>query len=109
MGFHVKDGGEDLAEDVWKDPEKRRKNFEYCPELAMIMPMKLERERCDGDNREGEIIHEEAKEEEEEEANSKASEAEGTGAEGAGAGAEGAEVEGAEETEADAAKDMPSR
>jgi hypothetical protein len=139
MGYHVKDGGEDLAEDVWKDPEKRRKNFEYCPELAMIMPMKLERERCDGDNREGEIVDEEAKAKEEEEANRKAAEAEGAGAEGIGAegagaegtgaegtGTEGAEAEGAEGAEgagagaegagagaegaeADAAKDMPSR
>ncbi len=53
MGYHVRDGGENLADDVWKDPVRRRSNFEYCPELAMIMPMKLERERCDGDNGEG--------------------------------------------------------
>jgi hypothetical protein len=45
MGFHVRDGGEGLADDVWK-------NYE----LAMIMPMKLERERCVGDNKEGLII-----------------------------------------------------
>jgi hypothetical protein len=56
MGYHVKDGGESLADDVWKDPERRKKNFEYCPELAIIMPMKLERERCEGDNRQGEIV-----------------------------------------------------
>ena len=56
MGYHVRDGGENLAEDVWKDPEKRKKTFDYCPELVMIMPMKLERERCEGDNKEGEII-----------------------------------------------------
>jgi hypothetical protein len=56
MGYHVRDGGGDLAEDVWKNPDRRKGNFEYCPELAMIMPMKLERERCEGDNREGEII-----------------------------------------------------
>jgi len=55
MGYHVRDGGENLADDVWKDPKKRKSNFDYCPELAMIMPMKLERERCDGDNKEGEI------------------------------------------------------
>jgi len=56
MGYHVRDGGETLADDVWKDPKRRKSNFEYCPELAMIMPMKLERERCEGDNRMGDII-----------------------------------------------------
>lgn len=55
MGYHVRDGGENLAEDVWMDPKKRKANFEYCPELAMIMPMKLERERCQGDNKMGMI------------------------------------------------------
>lgn len=55
MGFHVTDGGEGLAEDVWKDPTRRKGNFEYCPELAMIMPMKLVRERCDGDDLQGTI------------------------------------------------------
>jgi hypothetical protein len=58
MGFHVRDGGMQLAEDVWKSPERRKANFDYCPELVMIMPMKLERERCDGDNKEGEIVTE---------------------------------------------------
>ncbi|KAH8683140.1 hypothetical protein BGZ60DRAFT_560862 [Tricladium varicosporioides] len=56
MGFHVRDGGQTLHDDVWKDPTKRKKNFDYCPELAIIMPMKLERERCEGDNKQGEII-----------------------------------------------------
>ncbi|PMD28288.1 hypothetical protein NA56DRAFT_560049 [Hyaloscypha hepaticicola] len=54
MGYHVR--ADNLAEDVWKDPARRKQIFEYCPELAMIMDMKLERERCDGDNREGEIL-----------------------------------------------------
>lgn len=53
MGYHVR---ENLADNVWKDPKRRKGNFEYCPELAMIMDMKLERERCAGDNRQGEII-----------------------------------------------------
>ena len=57
MGYHVR---ADLAEDVWKDPERRKKNFEYCPELAMVMDMKLERERCEGDNKQGEILDEAA-------------------------------------------------
>lgn len=46
MGFHVRDGGSDLPDAVWKDPAQRKKIFEYCPELTMIMDMKLERERC---------------------------------------------------------------
>jgi len=55
MGYHVRDGGENLADEVWKKPERRKAIFNYCPELSMIMPMKLERERCEGDNKEGEI------------------------------------------------------
>ena len=55
LGYHIRNGG-DLADAVWKDAKLRKKNFEYCPELAIIMDMKLERERCVGDNREGEII-----------------------------------------------------
>jgi len=62
MGFHVRDGGTNLADDVWKDPDRRKSNFEYCPELAMIMPMKLERERCEGDNKQGEIVGAEGEE-----------------------------------------------
>ena len=58
LGFHVRDGGQNLADDVWKDPARRKANFDYCPELVMIMPMKLERERCEGDNKEGEILTE---------------------------------------------------
>jgi hypothetical protein len=63
MGYHVRDGGTGLSDDVWKEPARRKANFEYCPELVMIMPMKLERERCDGDNKQGEIITDEKKEE----------------------------------------------
>lgn len=55
MGYHVRDGGNTLADDVWKEPQRRKGNFEYCPELAMIMPMKLERERCAGDDHKGSI------------------------------------------------------
>ncbi len=62
MGYHVRDGGESLSDDVWKDPIRRRSNFDYCPELAMIMPMKLERERCEGDDGQGTIVDEAAQE-----------------------------------------------
>jgi hypothetical protein len=59
MGYHVR--ADNLADDVWKDPVRRKSNFDYCPELSMIMDMKLERERCEGDNREGEIVDESAR------------------------------------------------
>ncbi|CCF41996.1 hypothetical protein CH063_12112 [Colletotrichum higginsianum] len=55
MGYHVRDGGQSLSDKVWKDPKQRKKIFDYCPEISMIMDMKLERERCDGDNKEGGI------------------------------------------------------
>lgn len=65
MGFHVRDGGNQLSEAVWKSHEQRKKMFNYCPELSMIMDMKLERERCDGDDREG-VLHPTPEEKEEE-------------------------------------------
>lgn len=46
MGYHVREGGTNLPEDIWADEGNRRKIFGYCPELSMIMPMKLERQRC---------------------------------------------------------------
>ncbi|TLD31291.1 hypothetical protein PspLS_02225 [Pyricularia sp. CBS 133598] len=55
MGFHVREFGRTLSDDVWKNHEQRQKIFEYCPELSLIMDMKLERERCEGDDREGTI------------------------------------------------------
>lgn len=55
MGYHIRDGGRSLHDDVWKDHAQRKKIFDYCPELSLIMDMKLERERCDGDDKEGEI------------------------------------------------------
>lgn len=56
MGFHVRESGMQLADAVWKDPVQRRKIFDYCPELSLIMDMKLEKQRCPGDNKEGEIV-----------------------------------------------------
>ncbi len=68
MGYHIRNGGNDLHDDVWKNHDQRKKIFEYCPELSLIMDMKLERERCDGDDREGTIhpTEEERKKKEEE-------------------------------------------
>jgi hypothetical protein len=56
MGYHIRESGNYLDDEVWKNAERRKANFEYCPELVIIMPMKLERERCDGDNLEGEVF-----------------------------------------------------
>jgi hypothetical protein len=53
LGFHVRDGGRGIVDAVWKDPAQRKAIFDYCPELSLIMDMKLERERCDGDNLDG--------------------------------------------------------
>ncbi|KAK7751304.1 hypothetical protein SLS62_006710 [Diatrype stigma] len=53
MGFHVRDGGNQLAPAVWQDPDQRKAIFDYCPELSLIMDMKLEMERCPGDNKTG--------------------------------------------------------
>ncbi|KAI0195102.1 hypothetical protein EV127DRAFT_332702 [Xylaria flabelliformis] len=55
MGFHVRDGGHGIADSVWRDPDQRKAIFNYCPELSLIMDMKLERERCPGDNLDGTI------------------------------------------------------
>lgn len=47
MGFHLPSSNQVLLRDVWDDPGKRRKIFDYCPEVKMLMNMKLERERCE--------------------------------------------------------------
>ncbi|OLN83707.1 hypothetical protein CCHL11_09718 [Colletotrichum chlorophyti] len=76
MGYHVRDGGKGINDAVWKKPKQRKKIFDYCPELSLIMDMKLERERCDGDNKEGGIgPTDEEKEKLEEEAKKAAEEA----------------------------------
>lgn len=55
MGYTVRGGlsGGHLNHDVWKDPHTRKAMFEYCPELSIIMDMKLERERCPDDDGRG--------------------------------------------------------
>ncbi|CAK7262509.1 hypothetical protein SEPCBS57363_000098 [Sporothrix epigloea] len=56
MGFHIPDGGKSLPDAVWKSAEQRKRIFDYCPELSLITDMKLERERCKGDDHEGNIL-----------------------------------------------------
>ncbi|KAL0932036.1 uncharacterized protein CTRU02_212989 [Colletotrichum truncatum] len=55
MGYHVRNGGKSLPDSVWKNPTQRKKILNYCPEISLIMDMKLERERCEDDNMEGGI------------------------------------------------------
>lgn len=76
MGFHARDGGKRLADDVWKDPTRRQSILDYCPELSMIMDMKLERERCEGDDKQGNI-KEKPKEQEKPKPNQKQKEKQG--------------------------------
>jgi hypothetical protein len=59
MGYHVREGGRNLPDTVWKNQERRRKILEWCPEIKMVMEMKLERERCVGDDGEGNLDLEE--------------------------------------------------
>ncbi|KAL8845729.1 MAG: hypothetical protein Q9221_009123 [Calogaya cf. arnoldii] len=47
MGFHIPSSSDVLLRDTWDDPGRRKRNFEYCPEVKMILDMKLERERCE--------------------------------------------------------------
>jgi hypothetical protein len=55
MGFHLRDGIGHLPENVWKSKAQREKIFEYCGDIKIILPMKLTRERCLGDNGDGTI------------------------------------------------------
>ncbi len=56
MGYHLRNGQGHLPEGVWKNKDQRARILRYCPDLAIILPMKLERERCEGDDREGSIV-----------------------------------------------------
>ncbi|PHH62559.1 hypothetical protein CDD81_6874 [Ophiocordyceps australis] len=53
MGYCIRDGGAHLDPSVWNSPEVRKGVFDYCPELALIADMKLERERCPDDDKQG--------------------------------------------------------
>ncbi|TFA99507.1 hypothetical protein CCMA1212_008876 [Trichoderma ghanense] len=62
VGFHIREGGSNLNEDIWSDAVRRREILEYCPEVSMIMDMKLERERCPDDDGSGNREDEEPQE-----------------------------------------------
>ncbi|PHH69424.1 hypothetical protein CDD80_6741 [Ophiocordyceps camponoti-rufipedis] len=50
LGYYVSDV------ELWTEPELRRRALDYCPELAIILDMKLERERCPDDDGHGRRI-----------------------------------------------------
>ncbi|KAL8825464.1 MAG: hypothetical protein Q9170_007778 [Blastenia crenularia] len=76
MGFHMPSSSEILLKDVWDDPKQRKKTYEYCPEIKMIMNMKLERERCEEKTAEQVEAEKKAKEQMEKEINERMREAE---------------------------------
>jgi hypothetical protein len=76
MGYHIRDGGSNLKDEIWGDPDRRQQIFDYCPELHIIMDMKLKSERCAEDDGHGHLgpseeekkkMEEEKKQKEEEE------------------------------------------
>jgi hypothetical protein len=44
MGYHVNPRG--MSADVWEPYAKRKMIYDYCPEIKIILDMKLEREQC---------------------------------------------------------------
>ena len=47
MGYHINPiVGPGNSLDVWDDPAKRRMIYEYCPEIKIILDMRLDREQC---------------------------------------------------------------
>ena len=47
MGYHVNPGlNQKSSPDVWALEDRRTAIFKYCPEIMMILPMKIARERC---------------------------------------------------------------
>src|SRR5271154_3829091 len=47
MGYHINPTvGPGNSQDVWDDPAKRKMIYEYCPEIKIILDMRLDREQC---------------------------------------------------------------
>jgi len=65
MGYHLGASGKKLADGVWSDVEQRKKIYEYCPEIKMILDMKLEREKCTQEDYDRQKAEKEKKEAEE--------------------------------------------
>lgn len=46
LGYHVGANGANRFPEIWHSYERRKQIYEYCPEIKMVLDMKLERERC---------------------------------------------------------------
>ena len=47
MGYHINPTvGPGNSQDVWDDPAKRQMIYDYCPEIKIILDMRLNREQC---------------------------------------------------------------
>jgi hypothetical protein len=46
MGYHLGWSGARLPEDVWNDKAKQEKIWKWCPEIKLILNMRLERDGC---------------------------------------------------------------
>jgi len=44
MGYHINPVG--IGGQVWGNHGRRKMIYEYCPEIKIILDMRLERERC---------------------------------------------------------------
>ena len=47
LGYHLGWSGTRFPEDVWGSKEHRHHIWRYCPELKMVLDMKLQREGCE--------------------------------------------------------------
>ena len=49
MGYHIDPNlRPGTSPDVWDNVKKRKEIYEYCPEVKLLLDMRLERERCPG-------------------------------------------------------------
>lgn len=46
MGYHLGWSGARLPEGVWDEKEKQEKIWKWCPEIKLILNMRLERDGC---------------------------------------------------------------
>lgn len=49
LGYHIHPNlNADNGKDTWAQRSRRKEIFEYCPEIKIILPMRLNREKCEG-------------------------------------------------------------
>lgn len=65
LGYHISAHGTNRHHEIWDSDERRKEIYEYCPEIKMILDMKLEKERCTKE--ETKILQEAQRRKEEEE------------------------------------------